>query len=154
MKKYILVSLISVVLFACNNKADKSDAEEFALVEKPKATVWESILNDSTGNLEMKKTAVGKLDTISTEAVMSYLNTINPNIRLDTVKTSHDTLFLKIDDATYLTQQMGSTGPTLYLAAVVYNLTELTGIKFIHFDFEEGDHAGPGTFSRESFNNQ
>ena len=46
---------------------------------------------------------------------------------------------------------MGSTGPELYFAEAVYNLTEIPGIRFINFSLTEGDHAGPDTYSRDSF---
>jgi hypothetical protein len=49
---------------------------------------------------------------------------------------------------------MGSTGPTMFLSSAVYNLTEIPGIRYVNFDFEEGDHASPGTFSRESFKDE
>jgi hypothetical protein len=93
-------------------------------------------------------------DSLSPENVIGFLNKNNPHIRLELVKISTDSIYLKIADAMYLTQQMGSTGPTLYFSEVVYNLTEITGIRYVTFDFEEGDHAGPGTFNRDSFKDE
>jgi hypothetical protein len=49
---------------------------------------------------------------------------------------------------------MGSSGPTTYFAEAVFNLTEIPGIHYVSFDFEEGDHAQPGTFNRESFKDE
>ena len=77
-----------------------------------------------------------------------------PHVQLEIVKTSGDTLFIKIPQSTYLTQQMGSSGSITYLAEAVYNLTEIPGIHYVNFDFEEGDHAQPGTFNRDSFKNE
>jgi len=37
------------------------------------------------------------------------------------------------------------------MATATYTLTEAKGINYVDFDFEEGDHAVPGTYSRESF---
>jgi hypothetical protein len=70
------------------------------------------------------------------------------------IKTSGDTVYLKIPEATYLTQQMGSSGPTMYFANLVYNLTEIPGIKNINVDLLEGDHAQPGTFNQDSFKDE
>jgi len=75
-------------------------------------------------------------------------------VQLAFVKTSGDTVYLKIPDPMYLTQQMGSSGPTIYLAQAVYSLTEVPGIKYVNLDFEEGDHASPGTFNRDSFKDE
>jgi spore germination protein GerM len=75
-------------------------------------------------------------------------------VRLVFIKSSGDTAYLKIPDATYLTQQMGSTGPRLFLSGLVYTLTSLPGINYVNLDFEEGDHAAPGTYSRESFKDE
>ena len=112
---------------------------------------WKAALNDSTGKLEVKKNELGGADTLTAESVIRYLNARNPNVQLSYLKTSGDTLYVSIPDAHYLTQQMGSTGPQLYFAETVYNLTEVPGIRYINFDLEEGDHAGPGVLNRESF---
>jgi hypothetical protein len=64
------------------------------------------------------------------------------------VEIKEDTAHVRITDEVQLTQQMGSTGATSYLQAVTYTLTSLPGIDYVDFDFEEGDHAAPGRYSR------
>jgi hypothetical protein len=140
--------IVCCIAIACKNSADEPIAEEDSL-NRVESYLWQSGMNDSTGKIEMKK--VPSNDSLSTQSVIDFLNKDNPNVKLELVKTSNDTIFLKIAEATYLTQQMGSSGPELYLAEVVYNLTELPGIKQVTLDFEEGDHASPGTFNRDSF---
>ena len=150
MKNSFLFLICIPLIVACdNNKADQP-----ATIEDTAASyfLWESALNDSSGRLAMKK--VETADSISTQSILGFTNKAYSRIRLDLVKTSHDTIYLKIDDAEFLTQQMGSSGAILYLAAVVYNLTELTGIKYVTLNFEEGDHARPGTYNRKSFSNE
>lgn len=149
MKTGLLFFLACFLLAACGNK--KSNAPG---VEEDSAQIvysWQVILNDSTGRLEMKKVETIGPDTLSPEAVVSYLNSMNNNVQLAILKISGDTVYLKIQEASYLTQQMGSTGSTMYLAQVIYNLTEIAGINYVMLDFEEGDHASPGTFTRDSF---
>jgi hypothetical protein len=51
----------------------------------------------------------------------------------------------------YLTQDRGSSGAQDYLAEVTFTLTENPGIKSVNFIFQAGDHAMPGTYSRENF---
>lgn len=151
MKNYIFILLACSSFVACNNKADQPDAEEDSTTISAYTYSWQATLNDSTGKLELTKQEMIGPDSLSPQAVVDFLNNINPNILLTLIKTSSDTIFIKIPEATYLTQQMGSTGPTMYFASAVYNLTEIPGIRFANFDFEEGDHAQPGTFTRESF---
>jgi hypothetical protein len=153
--KYFSILIISSFLFtACNNKADQPEADGDTADLAPPLFSWQASLNDSTGKLEVNKSDAVGPDSLSVPAVITYLNTTNSNVQLTFVKTSGDTVYLKIPDPMYLTQQMGSSGPTIYLAQAVYNLTEIPGIKYVNLDFEEGDHASPGTFSRDSFKDE
>ena len=104
--------------------------------------------------MEFKKSEATAIDTLSPASIIDFINGKDTNIHIDLSKVSNDTVYLKIPNAMHLTQQMGSTGAELYMAGVVYNLTELNGIHFVNFDFLEGDHAGPGTYNRDSFKDQ
>ncbi|MEO6610869.1 MAG: GerMN domain-containing protein [Chitinophagaceae bacterium] len=159
--KSISSLLILFILSACgSNKADQPVIIEDTVTTMADNYIWQSTLDDSTGKLQL--VAVQPVPTDSTQPA-NVVRLINKSsietgfaakVRLDFIKTSGDTIYLKIDDATYLTQQMGSTGPRLFLSGVVYTLTGLTGINYVNIDFEEGDHAGPGTYSRESFKDE
>lgn len=87
------------------------------------------------------------------EDIIRSLNKKYEDIKLDLVKAGQDTIDLKINDAKKLTQGMGSTGAEAYLAEVTFSLTELKGVKAVKIDFEEGDHAMPGVYTREDFRN-
>ncbi|HUR66362.1 MAG TPA: hypothetical protein VMZ03_08405 [Chitinophagaceae bacterium] len=156
MRNYLFLLLLTMIIASCgNNKKDeKSETQAPDSVALQYFYGWEATLNDSTGKLEMKKKEGAGPDSISVGAIISYLNRTNTHVQLELVKVSNDTVYVKIPDATYLTQQMGSTGPVLYFSEVVYNLTELAGIKYVNLDFEEGDHASPATLNRDSFNDQ
>lgn len=118
---------------------------------------WLPDLNDSTGNLQMLKLRPISKDSLNPKSIISFLNETNlgnktsHKIHLDLIKISNDTIYLKINDSFFLTESIGTTGAMLYLAGVTYNLTELKKIKYVNLDFEEGDHAVPGTYSRNSF---
>lgn len=90
---------------------------------------------------------------ISIGMVLNEMNSRYPNLHIDSVKVSADTVFVRIDDASYLAQ-MGSTGNYAFLAEVVYGLTEVPNIKYVNFDFPITDHATPGVYDREYFNNK
>ena len=72
-----------------------------------------------------------------------------PKVKLG--KIEKGTAFVEVINAEYLTQRMGTSGAQDYLASVTYTLTENPGIKVIHFVFDEGDHATPGEYTRDSF---
>jgi hypothetical protein len=63
-------------------------------------------------------------------------------------KIEGDTAFIHIEEQQRLTQEMGTTGATAYLQAVTYTLTSLPSIQYVAFDFQAGDHAMPGRYSR------
>jgi hypothetical protein len=152
MKIIYCLAALTILGNSCgNNNADPPIAEDDSAVNM--TYFWEASLNDSTQRLEMKKVETMESNSLTASSVINFINSGNTNIRLDLVKTSNDTIYIKIADAEYLTQRMGSAGPTMYFAATVYNLTEISGIRFVNFDFEEGDHAQPGTYDRDSFKN-
>ena len=151
MQKLIVLFFAAFLLFSCkNNSSDQQAAKEDSLTAETVYT-WEADLNDSTGDLQMKKVE-SDLDTLDGNILAGYLS--DEHITLQFTRSSNDTAFIKIPDATYLTQQMGSTGAMERMATYVYNFTELPGIHYVNFDFQEGDHAQPGTYNRASFNNQ
>lgn len=92
-------------------------------------------------------------DSLNSQILRNLLNLqFQDKIEIDILKLSNDTLFIKIDDASYLTQQSGTTGANAFLATSTYTLTEIDSVNYINFSFKEGDHAAPGTYTREYFN--
>lgn len=99
---------------------------------------------------------VGRTEEIlSVDKLLDVLNEKYASlIKLDLERQDGDTIFVDIENAAHLTQSMGTTGAFGYLAEVTYTLTELPGVKYIHFNFEEGDHASPGLYQRKDFVNK
>ena len=62
-------------------------------------------------------------------------------------------MFISIPESEYLTQRIGSTGAENFMATTTFTLTEMRGIKYVSYDFTEGDHASPGVYSRKDFKN-
>lgn len=91
--------------------------------------------------------------TQSADQIVQMINRENPSIQIELCKVSNDTAYVRISDGEFLTQQSGTAGADSYLAIVVYNLSEFENIEYINFDFEPGDHAMPGTYSRKDFIN-
>jgi hypothetical protein len=160
--KNIFFLFILFLLSACGtNKADTPATGKDTMTGSiADHYIWQSLLDDSTGKMELVAVQPVPPDSLQPAHVVELINKTNSetgvsaNLKLVFLKTSGDTIYVKIPDGTYLTQQMGSTGPRLFLSGVVYTLTGLNGINYVNFDFEEGDHAAPGTYSRESFKNE
>lgn len=149
MKKHFIFYGILFLLVACgSNQSNEPEANNDSLTEQQS---WQASLDDSSGNMILTRSGTPLPDSLSADAVTRFLNNRYPNIQLQVLRQSGDTLYVQIPEATYLTQQMGSTGPELYFGEAVYNLTEIPGIRFINFSLAEGDHAGPDTYNRDSF---
>jgi len=150
MKKFLVFASIVATISSCGNSADEPIAETDSLTSEI-IYAWRPTVNDTTGKFDIKKTEATNMDSLSVNSIVDYINGSDTNIHLDIVKTSGDTIYLKIPTAEILTQQRGTSGAALYLSRVVYNLTELPNIHYVNFDFAQGDHASPGTYSRDSF---
>lgn len=151
-----IFTLLCLLLASCNNQTDtksatipKQQSPESGSSDKD-APLWEydyqvdtPIRIDSNQNLP--------------HSIEDAINIINKNyegkVNLKFIAQNTDTVIVKIEQPQILTQQMGSTGARAYLALATFTLTEHTGIKYVTFDFHEGDHASPGTYSRFSFEN-
>jgi hypothetical protein len=164
--KLTLIALVFLFIGSCNSGENK---DEEVVHETVFDTVSANVLEDSArsvinrpslwtvefqGNTQiekLKKPADTKLEALSASQLISALNENFSDVQLHYSKISHDTIYVTIPDSKKLTQEMGSTGAYNYMAASVYNLTELKNVKYVNFDFKEGDHAGPGVFSRDDF---
>jgi hypothetical protein len=148
MKKILAFLLILSSFVACNNnKGDEppSNQDTMAIAGRP---YWEVT---DTGELAIIYHEDGGPASLTADSVVAFFNRSHENVQLVLSKVSNDTVFIKIPESTYLTQQMGSSGARTTLGDAVFNLTAIPGIRYVDFDFEIGDHAMPGTMTRESF---
>ena len=155
MRVLIFVLLGFTLLSACRNEREPtvSDADSVGdsvgskEINLPPYNVE---INEKTGQLSLVRSNQN-LEGAGVDDIVAAINKKYPDIKLDLVKAGNDTISLKIDDATQLTQGMGSAGAESYLAELTYSLTELKGVKAVRLDFEEGDHAMPGVYTRDDF---
>jgi hypothetical protein len=161
MKTYFLLSIIIITAFSCNTKKSEQKTTDSDTVVLNRVTDSSNIKIDGhyfwsaelapTSGVVMKRTTPLPADSVTAPNIIQMLNNTYPEIPLQIGKVSNDTMFVKISNSKYLTQQMGSSGPEVYMAEVTYNLTEIAGINFVAIMFKEGDHARPGIFSRTDF---
>ncbi len=162
MKKITLSCIIiCVAAWSCNTK--KQD-EPAVVKDTPVAIIkadtvsklsdthyfWAADVGGPMGLVMIKKRPA-PADSLTAPQLLGMLNELYPEVPLRLEREGHDTLFINIPNSKFLTGQMGSSGAEGYLAEVVYNLTELNGINFVHLQFKQGNHASPGTYSRTDF---
>lgn len=117
-----------------------------------RSMIW-SVQPESSEKEKLKAPEHVRLDTFSSAHLVQLINQNFPDIKLDLLKVSNDTIYVKIPDSRKLTEEIGNTGAENYLAATTYTLTELKNIRFVNIQMEPGEHAEPGVYSREDFKN-
>lgn len=161
MKTHFFLIVIIITVFSCNTKkseeknTDSDTAVLSTVTDSSNIKIdghyfWSAELAPKTGVI-MKRTTPLAADSVTVLNIIQMLNDTYPEIPLKFLKLSNDTMFVKVSNSKYLTQQMGSSGPEVYMADVTYNLTEIAGVNFVAIMFKEGDHAQPGIFSRTDF---
>ncbi len=110
---------------------------------------YEAVYNEQTQQIDIKPDRQAGVPDI--DQVVLMMNKKYPNIIMEKPEQKGDTLYVKIPNATALTQEMGTMGANIYLAEGTYAFTTIPGIRAVFFDFTEGDHAVPGVYTRDSF---
>ena len=161
MKRYSILFLV-IALFSCNDKKNETDITEEEVTvmdstgtDNPGAPDADSKLYiwRSTADYKKIKNEAAPSSIVNTDSLIKGLNQHYENVYLEKLKQNGDTLFTRIKDGEYLSQQMGSTGAKIYLADVVLNLTSVHGIRYVKIEMQEGDHMGPGLWSADNFKN-
>lgn len=164
--KLICAAICICFFIACNSNEDKK-AETTAQQEEadtvtamhPEDTsrtivnrplIW-SVQPESGEKEKLKAPENSQLNTFTSSQLIKMINENFPDIHLDFVKTSHDTIYVKIPNSNRLTNELGNTGADNYLASTTFTLTELKNIKYVNIDMKPGNHAEPGVYSRDDF---
>ena len=163
--KFMCAGIAACLFVACNSNNDKkaepnqqevvdtvsvAHSEDSAKTIINRSMIWS--VEPETGEKEkLKAPENAKLDTFSSEHLVKLINENFPDIHLDLVKVSHDTIYVNIPDSKRLTEEIGNTGADNYLASTTFTLTELKNIKYVNIELKAGDHAEPGVYSRADF---
>jgi hypothetical protein len=161
MKKYAVFIFLLPVVFSCHsNESEKKQpvvdtsasvvTTDTARVYKDTHYFWFADFSGKKGFTIVRNRPI-PADSLTAEHIIQAFNEIYPEMKLGLNRVSNDSIFIQIGNAKYLTSQTGSSGAEAYMAEVTYNLTELKGINFVHFNFKKGEHASPGTYARTDF---
>lgn len=158
--------LISLVLHGCVSDQNKvGDNQDSAIVSDsaavidtvsgvdmtPPALPYVVVFNEENERFEIIENDDDQNFTPNGEGYVEALNTKYPEINIRQGEFRQDTLNVFIDDATYLTQSIGSAGANSYLAEATYAFTELDSVSVVNFHFQTGDHATSGPYTRAFF---
>jgi len=170
--KNLGIIILALLLVACNNqgpskKKNQQDVGNKSITSDPlqlqdstksineslpdikqNLAIW--VYDVMADTIVQRKTV--KKDTLTYKKLINLINTdYNNLVHIDFLRISDDTIFVTIKNPDYLTHQMGSSGANEFMISTTFTLTELSGISWVSFDFKEGDHATPGTYSRKYF---
>jgi hypothetical protein len=163
---YMKTKLISIglilLIFSCSptrqedtssdDTAEKTEVDtERSVVYDPSGAIWNYDFNQQTEKFEITQLRPVDSDTLTGESLEKIINKFYPKVQIKFVGTSDDTAFISIPDSEVLTQQMGTAGAESFMVTTTFSFTELKGIKYVSFDFKEGDHAIPGVYNRNSW---
>ena len=167
MRKLLFLCLLAAV-FSCNDNEPEQDIvtrdttifmQDSILPSgiedrvRFKNLIWLPVFDSAKGDVTVKQQRPVSADTLTADKLIKEINGSWDGIELVFRKISHDTIYVAIPESSFLTQQMGSSGAFSYMSSTTYTLTELKDIKFVNYDFEEGDHLAPGTLKRTDFEN-
>jgi len=122
-----------------------------SVVYNPQDALWSYVYNQQNEEFEVKQVRSVNSDTLTGESLEKIINNNWPRIQIQFFGFSNDTVFILIPNSNVLTQQMGSAGAESFMVTTTYTFTELSGIDYVSFDFEEGDHGVPGVYHRGSW---
>jgi hypothetical protein len=155
------IIFLSLVFVTCSNqRTSKKSADSLQLqdsVSIPTAALPDNISTNAIWVYDDQADSIVQLrevnkDTLTVEKLITRINAdYNNEVVISFSRIAHDTLFIAIKDPEYLTQKMGSAGAFEFMISTTFTLTEMRGIEYVSFDFEEGDHASPGNYSRKYF---
>ena len=100
-----------------------------------------------------KKNPWFKREWLHVDTLIKGLNKLYPEIKLEKIKISGDTLYTVVKNSQYLSEQIGSTGAEAWIAETVINLTAAKGVKYVSIDFDAGTHAAPDVWSMDDYAN-
>ena len=157
--------LLLFLILSCTNTKEKKesiktsdktskkekDHEKMDSFQSEKA-LWEYTFDNDINDFKIKRARTFNADTLTAKKIEAIINQNWPEIRIKYIKTINDTILIKIPNSTVLTQQMGTTGAEQFLISTTFSFTELKGINYVWYYFEMGDHASPGVYDRESWN--
>lgn len=162
-RKILILGFILIIVGCAEKRQTKPAVEdnaketvlnnsfESSFVYNESEAIWGIVIDTLTGDEELKQLKPVEKEGLTGEMIEKIINKTWPRVQVKFLRTSNDTVFVSIPESEVLTQQMGTAGAESFMVTTVYSFTEIKDIKYVSFDFEAGDHASPGIYSRNSW---
>lgn len=143
--KLIVIALMFIVACKCNNEKTDPPASDTTLVVPDTLLVLEVDTESKT----FKRFTEVPDSAFTVQRVVNGLNQKYPNVQIQLVKQSNDTLYIAVPNNEFLGERMGSAGASSWFQDVILNLTSVSGVQYLNIDMQQRSHAMPGTFRKE-----
>ena len=143
--RFAVTILLIFLFFSCGNNDKEISETEYAVSDTLLA--WDT----NADSMIMKRDATVPDGAITIKRIINGLNEKYPEIQIDVIKQSGDTIYVELPDAEYLGNQMGSAGSSAWFADAVINLTSVPGINYVSFKMNTYSHASGGVISQEEY---
>ena len=136
---------LTVVLASCSDGGKKNN--DPVLLIDDSILVWET----NSDSMIMKRDSTIPDSAINITRIINGLNQKYPEVHINFLTQSNDTIYTEVPDAEYLGEQMGSAGATDWFADAVINLTSVAGINYVSFKMDTHSHAASAVIGREKY---
>ena len=156
----LFVWSVLILLNGCVNDSNSTNeipsdtsSEENQISDEVVQLPYEVVYDAETNLFSIEENSDTSQTSLNANMLVHALENRYPEISLRVGDKRKDTLDVYIDDASYLTQSIGTAGASAYMAEATYAFTALDSINTVNFIFETGDHASPGPYQRKDFDN-
>ena len=143
--RFAVIILLIFPFFSCSNGDNEISEMEYAVSDTLLA--WDT----NADAMIMKRDNTVPDSAITLKRIINGLNEKYPEVHIDVIKQSGDTIYIEVPDAEYLGNQMGSAGSSAWFADAVINLTSVPGINYVSFKMDMYSHASGGVISQEEY---
>jgi len=142
----IVLSFLLLAACKCNNDQNKPTAED-SVIEIPDTLL---VYDVNTDTKTWKKFTEVPDSAFTAIRIVNGLNQKYPEVQLQLLKQSNDTLYVSVPNNEFLGERMGNAGAVSWFSDAVLNLTGVSGITYVNMQMERRSHALPGVFTKEN----
>lgn len=143
--RFAVIIFLIFPFFSCDNDDKEISETEYAVSDTILA--WDT----NADSMIMKRDHTVPDSAITINRIINGLNEKYPEVHIDVIKQSGDTIYIDVPDAEYLGNQMGSAGSSAWFADAVINLTSVPGINYVSFKMDMYSHASSGVIGKEEY---
>ena len=147
--RYLPVLLLDLMLICCRSEEKKinENIDDAPLAFSDTLLIWDI----NADSMIMTRDASVPDSATTINRIINGLNAKYPEVQVELLKQSRDTVYTRVPNGEYLGNQMGSAGAAAWFADAVINLTSVRGVNYVSFSMDTFSHAGSTVISRENY---